>query len=181
MKNILIILLLSTQMFSQTNLLTKQNEYLEKIYYWDQHVRKSKYNCSDKEIAYTDSINEIKLNYYLKLFGFPLTRQYSETAYNGVFYTIQHADLSVQEKYISKIKQIADSGFIAMKKYAMMYDRILHRTIGKQKYGEQRYHDTIDNYLKYVPFINIDSVQIYRKQIGLDSLDLSKRVKLMVK
>ena len=120
MKNTLTLLLLSTQAYSQTNLLAKQNEYLENICYWDQHVRKSKYNCSDKETIYTDSINQIKLNYYIKAFGFPLTRQYSETAFSGVFYTIQHADLSVQEKYIKSIKQIADSGFIPMKKYAMM-------------------------------------------------------------
>ena len=181
MKNILIILLLSTKVYSQTTILSLQNDYLENICYWDQHARKSKYNCSDQETNYTDSVNLLKLEYYIKRFGFPLTRQYSENAYNGVFYTIQHADLSVQEKYISKIRQAADSGFIAMKKYAMMYDRILNRNIGKQKYGEQRYHDTVDNYLKYVPFINIDSVQFYRKQIGLDSLDLNKKVKLMVK
>jgi len=168
-------------MYSQINFLPQQNEYLENICYWDQHARKSKNNCSDKEINYIDSVNLLKLEYYINRFGFPLTKQYSETAYNGVFYTIQHADVSVQEKYISNIRQAADSGFIVMKKYAMMYDRILNRTIGKQKYGEQRYHDTLDNYLKYIPFINIDSVQFYRKQIGLDSLDLNKKLKLMVK
>ena len=68
-----------------------------------------------------------------------------------------------------------------MKKYAMMYDRILVRTIGKQKYGEQMQADPSNNYLEYVSFVNIDSVQIYRKQLGLDSLDLNKKIQLIRK
>jgi len=63
----------------------------------------------------------------------------------------------------------------------MTYDRVSVKTIGKQKYGEQRYHDTTDNILKYYPFISVDSVQIFRRQLGLDPLDLNKRTMLKVK
>ena len=164
MLKVIFILFVSINMYSQASIF-KQNQILEDVYYWDQHVRKSYNNCSDKEQTYTDSINRIKVKFIINAFGFPINKQYSKNAINGVYYSIQHDDIEVQEKYFPQIKQLTDSGFISKKQYAMMYDRILIKTTGKQKYGEQRYHDTIDNILNYFPFINIDSVQIFRKQL----------------
>jgi hypothetical protein len=180
MQKLIIILFVSTSIYSQTNI-SVQNKILEDVYYWDQHIRKSYNNCSDQEHEYTDSVNRVIVKYIINTFGFPLTRAYSKNAINGIYYTIQHDKIEVQQKYFQQIKQLSDSGFISKKHYAMTYDRILSRTTGKQKYGEQRYHDTTDHILKYIPFINIDSVQIFRKQLGLDSIDLNKKTRVIIK
>jgi hypothetical protein len=174
-------LLLSSIFFCRTNSIEVQNAILENVYYWDQHVRKSKNNCSERDIKYYDSINVLTVDNYITKYGFPINEPLSKNAYYGIYYAIQHADLNRQQRYIDKFKILADNGKIEMKKYAMMYDRILVRTIGKQKYGEQMQPDESNNFLVFVPFLNIDSVQIYRKQLGLDSLDLNKKIQLIRK
>lgn len=180
MRKLIIVLFVSINTYSQTNI-SVQNKILEDVYYWDQHIRKSYNNCSDQERQYTDSVNRVTVKYIINAFGFPLTRAYSKNAIYGIYYSIQHDKIEVQQKYFQQIKQLSDSGFISKKHYAMTYDRILSRTTGKQKYGEQRYHDTADHMLKYIPFINVDSIQIYRKQLGLDSIDLNKRIRMIAK
>lgn len=180
MRKLIIILFSTTNIYSQMSI-SMQNKILENVYYWDQHVRKSYSNCSDKEQEYTDSVNRIIVKYIINTYGFPLKREYSKNGIYGVYYVLQHDKIDIQQKYFPQIKQLCDSGLIPKKYYAMTYDRILSRTTGKQKYGEQRYHDTTDNVLKYIPFINIDSVQIYRKQLGLDSIDLNKKTRVIVK
>jgi hypothetical protein len=181
MKNIVIGILLSSTAYSQTNSIEIKNAILENIYYWDQHIRKTKNNCSERDIKYYDSINILTVDNYILKYGFPMNEPLSRNAYYGIYYAIQHADLSRQQQYLDKFKTLADRGIIEMKKYAMMYDRILVRSIGKQKYGEQMQPDLSHNFLEYVSFINIDSVQIYRKQLGLDSLDLNKKIRLIRK
>jgi len=181
MKSFVIGLFLSSTVYCQTPSIEIQNAILENVYYWDQHIRKSKSNCSELEIKYYDSINVLTVDNYILKYGFPLNEPLSRNAYFGIYYAIQHADLNRQQMYLDKFKILADLGTIEMKKYAMMYDRILVRTIGKQKYGEQMQADPSNNYLEYVSFVNIDSVQIYRKQLGLDSLDLNKKVQLIRK
>ena len=128
-----------------------------------------------------DSINQRKLDGYFYKFGLPNTKLFTKGAYNGIYYTIQHSTLASQKKYLNYIKQLADSGFLSQKKYAMTYDRIFVGTIGKQKYGEQMFIDSTTNYLKYFPFINKDSVQLYRKQLGLDTLDLNIQIRMIKK
>ena len=181
MKSFVIGLLLSSTVYCQTPSIEEKNAILENVYYWDQHIRKSKNKCSEREIKYFDSINVLTVDNYILKYGFPINEPLSKNAYFGIYYTIQHAELNRQQLYLDKFKILADRGVIEMKKYAMMYDRILVRTTGKQKYGEQMQADQSNNFLEYVSFINIDSVQIYRKQLGLDSLDLNKKIGLIRK
>jgi hypothetical protein len=181
MKSFVIGLFLTSALYLQTNSIEMRNAILENVYFWDQHIRKSKNNCTEQDIKYYDSINVLTVDNYIVKYGFPMNEPLSRNAYFGIYYTIQHADLNRQQMYLDKFKILADRGIIEMKKYAMMYDRIMVSTIGKQKYGEQMQADSANNFLEYLPFINIDSVQIYRKQLGLDSLDLNKKIQLIKK
>ena len=103
MQKLIIILFVSTSIYSQTNI-SIQNKILEDVYYWDQHIRKSYNNCSDKEIEYTDSVNRVIVKYIINAFGFPLTRLHSKNAINGVYYAIQHDKIEFQQKYFQQIK-----------------------------------------------------------------------------
>jgi hypothetical protein len=144
-------------------------------------VRQPKNYCSDKEVNIQDSIDLQKVERFIVKYGFPASKKYSTKAIDGVYYTIQHSNLKTQKKYFGLISQLCDSGFISRKKYAMTYDRILVGTIGKQKYGEQMFIDTTTFSLKYFPFINKDSVQIFRNQLGLDSLDFKINIRIIKK
>jgi hypothetical protein len=173
--------IITINLYSQQTLIQLQNKTLEDVYFWDQYYRKSKNHCNNHEMKYRDSINKKIVTDFIDFYGFPLERKYSKNAINGIYYTIQHSNLSFQEKYLDKIKELSDSDLISKKKYAMTFDRVLIGKTGKQKYGEQRFYDSIEKKLKYYPFINIDSVQFYRKLLGLDSLNLNKKTTLIFK
>jgi hypothetical protein len=158
-----------------------QNKFLEELYFYDQYVRHFKNSYSDLEVRNQDSLNQKKLDWYFKKFGLPTSKLFTQNAYNGLYYTIQHANVEWQKKYLNYVKLLADSSLISNKKYAMTYDRILVGTIGKQKYGEQMFIDSTTNDLIYFPFVYKDSVQIYRNQLGLDYLDLNIQIRLIKK
>ena len=181
MTKFLILFLISIKTFSQTLDYEKQNEILEKVYYTDQELRKNKNGVTELEFNHQDSINLVTVDRLIKDFGFPSTKKINRKAYLGLFYAIQHSDIKHQSQYINNFKTLADSGLLDVQKYAMMFDRILVGTVGKQKYGEQFYHDTTNNTLKYEPFINKDSVQIFRAQLGLKPINLDVNINLILK
>lgn len=154
-----------------------QNSILEDLYHWDQGYRKY---CELDEVTKRDSLNQEILFDYISKFGFPKCNDsLSQKAYYGAYYVMQHSNVEFMELYLEEIKKMVDCGKLEPKKYAMTFDRISLERTGFQIYGEQFYRDTNDNYLKLCPIRNNDSVQIYRAYLGLDTLDLNIKIKLI--
>jgi hypothetical protein len=94
----------------------------------------------------------------------------------GVFLTLQHInDVVKQKQYFVLWKHLATFKEEKLN-LAYLEDRILLNEIGTQKYGTQFVIDKITNERKLVPLINKDSVDYYRKSVGL--IPLKKYLKL---
>ncbi|HUS01490.1 MAG TPA: DUF6624 domain-containing protein [Chitinophagaceae bacterium] len=82
----------------------------------------------------------------------------------AIFYVIQHADLKTQEKFLPLIKTAVAQKKAAPPQYAMLYDRIELRNHRPQMYGTQVGDKEVE------PLLSPDSVDSWRKSIGMDSL-----------
>lgn len=82
-----------------------------------------------------------------------------------MFMVIQHADLTTQENYLPMLRQaLADKKLIGAD-YAMLIDRIEMRNKRPQIYGTQVI--TNKNASQFYPLLNPDSVEVWRKSIGI--------------
>lgn len=116
-----------------------------------------------------DSINQRLVFSLIDNFGWPSNEEISENASKGIFYVIQHASLDNQLKYKDLVIKAYNNKQIAVYDYAIFVDRINVRQGINQKYGTQSSIDPLGNHY-LLPVENMDSVEIYRRQVWLDSL-----------
>ena len=86
---------------------------------------------------------------------------------HALYYVIIHGDLSVQKKYFSIFKQLQKHEFIDSYMLATMEDKMLMNENKPQKYGTQLCNPYSTNYSYPYDFFSLDSVNYYRKLIGL--------------
>ena len=99
----------------------------------------------------------------------------SDCANRAIFYVIQHAPYSFQEKYFHIVKEKAEQRIIQQSDVATLEDRILMRSQKKQKYGTQ----TVGQKTKegedvtYVwPVENDEKIDELRASVGLPPMSI---------
>jgi hypothetical protein len=90
-----------------------------------------------KEMGGIDADNDAQLEKIIAEIGWPAPALVGEDASRGAWIILQHADLSIQEKFFPLIKKEAAAGHVRPADAAMLEDRILQREGKPQKYGTQ--------------------------------------------
>lgn len=126
-----------------------------------------------------DSTNLVAIEKIFKVYGYPAISLVGEPANMAPFYVIQHSNKV--DAYLPIIREAASSGDVPKTSLALMEDRNLMYNGLEQKYGTQI--KGLENkegewiYLLW-PVKNIDSINIWRKEIGFDQ-DLEDYLKEM--
>ena len=122
-------------------------------------------NNSEKQIK-LDLMNQATINSFLEKYGYPTLHQVGLKAMLAISMVIQHSDIKMQEKYYPYVKHGYINGTIPGEILALLEDRINALNKRYQFYGTQliTYKKTPTPF----PLYNVDSVDIYRKRIGLN-------------
>jgi len=99
----------------------------------------------------------------------------STCANRAIFFVIQHASQSFQEKYFQLVKEKAEQGIVQKSDAAMLEDRILMRSGKRQKYGTQTVpHKTKDGGDVTIiwPIENAEKIDELRASVGLPPMTL---------
>lgn len=126
-----------------------------------------------------DSINILEIEKIIKKYGYPSKSLVGEPANKTVFYVIQHSDKI--NKYLPLIRQATKNGDISQTALAMMEDRNLMEQGYEQIYGTQikGQANKEGEWIYFLwPVKNIDSINIWRKQVGFE-LNLEEYLKKM--
>jgi len=123
----------------------------------------------DSLISSADSINQIKVIGILDKYGWP--GQYSIGSRGiAIFLVLQHADLSVQEKYLPEITAGVNAGDLDADKLALFEDRIAVNRGHCQTYGSQIGFDKKSKQHYVLPVIDPEHVDERREKIGLEPI-----------
>jgi hypothetical protein len=122
-----------------------------------------------------DSINLVKAEKIIEIYGYPGKTLVGVPLNTAIFYVIQHSNKIT--KYYPIIQKAAKKGELELKYSAMMLDRKLTNEKKKQIYGTQVYMQMINNPktgkkepFEYVlPIKNPRGVNERRKKAGFDS------------
>jgi hypothetical protein len=120
---------------------------LEKMYDADQNIRRilidsigfdspnaGQYIKRMQEIDKENKQNIVKI---LTKYGWIEKSKIGSKASEAIFYTIQHSDLALMDKYLPDLKRLAEMGEAKPIHAAMMEDRVLMNKGKKQIYGTQ--------------------------------------------
>jgi len=116
-----------------------------------------------------DSINIAEVENIIAEFGYPSKSLVGEPAIKAVFYVIQHSDKI--NKYLPLIREATKNGDISQTSLAMMEDRNLMEQGLEQIYGTQikGQANKKGEWIYFLwPIKNVDSINVWRKQIGLE-------------
>lgn len=120
-----------------------------------------------KEQEKLDSFNQIFIWDILKKYGFKGPKQIGYHGYYAVTKVVQHSKRKMQEKIYPLYVMAFNDSCMDGEDLAMFEDRINVHRKRKQYFGTQiQYNSRTKEYIIY-PLYNVDSVNIYRKQIGL--------------
>lgn len=137
---------------------------------------KDKYGDKSKElkdlynlIDYHDSVNVAKVLPILNKYGWPSSSIIGDEGPTTLFLVIQHADITIQEKYLTTIKDAVQKREIPRSYLALLEDRIAISHGRKQIYGTQVGTDKKGNYY-LEPLEDPDNVDQRRSEMGLGTL-----------
>lgn len=115
--------------------------------------------------------NEQRLEEIIGEHGWPKRSEVKGSASQAAFLVIQHADLELQKKYISLLKETCEAGEADWSGYALMYDRIEMREGRPQLYGSQvRTNNETGQYEPYT-IKDPEYVNKRRKEVGLAPIE----------
>ena len=126
-----------------------------------------------KEMLSMDAQNQTYVSNLIDNRGWP--EKLSDCANRAIFYVIQHAPQSFQEKYFHLVKEKAEQGIIQKSDVATLEDRILMRSQKQQRYGTQTINQkTKDgNDVTYVwPVEDEEKIDELRASVGLPPMAL---------
>ena len=137
----------------------------------DLSFRKNIWSAINKQ----DSINLIKIEKIIAVYGYPGKSLVGEPTNESAWFVIQHT--SKIAKYLPMIEEAAKKGEIPFTKYAMMQDRYLTQQGKEQIYGTQGQGKQITNketgkkeFFNYIsPIQNPEKVNELRKKAGFTS------------
>ena len=117
-----------------------------------------------KEQLAIDSQNLKIVCIYLDKYGWPTLYDVGLLGQRAINMTIQHAPLKQQEKYYPELVKAFKKDSLLFETVALLEDRINVRNHRLQYYGSQM----IVYKGKQIPYpiVNVDSINIFRKQIG---------------
>ena len=154
---------------------------LEKIHYLDQWFRIKRdsvlslygsmetvgYKKFNKEWIIQDSLNTFRVSEILDQKGWLGPKEVGEYA-SGTFYiVIQHAPLTVQEKYLPLMQKAVKDGNASATNLAYLEDRILMRNNKPQRYGSQVTSDKVTNEWILHPVEDPANLDARRAAVGL--------------
>jgi len=113
-----------------------------------------------------DSINQVIVFNFLDTYGYPSMKQVGLKGVTAINAVIQHSPIRSQEKYFPVIVQAYKDKKLNGESLAMLEDRINIRNKRRQYYGTQVAQVIKTKKYTLYPVHNIDSVNIYRKNIG---------------
>lgn len=142
---------------------------LELILKRDQMTRST--GDSAEFMQYLDSCNMAQLKKIIKTYGWPGISFVGEKGNAAAFLVIQHADISIQEKYFPLLKRSVEIGESKKGHLALMEDRILMYRDKKQIYGSQVVWDDITNAWVFYPIEDEKNVNKRRAEIGLEPME----------
>ena len=137
----------------------------------DPSFRKNIWSAINKQ----DSINLIKIEKIIAVYGYPGKTLVGEPTNESAWFVIQHT--SKIANYLPMIEEAAKKGEIPFTKYAMMQDRYLTQQGKEQIYGTQGQGKQITNketgkkeFFNYIsPIQNPEKVNELRKKAGFTS------------
>ena len=137
----------------------------------DPSFRKNIWSAINKQ----DSINLIKIEKIIAVYGYPGKSLVGEPTNESAWFVIQHT--SKIANYLPMIEEAAKKGEIPFTKYAMMQDRYLTQQGKEQIYGTQGQGKQITNketgkkeFFNYIsPIQNPEKVNELRKKAGFTS------------
>lgn len=116
-----------------------------------------------------DSINLVKVKQIIDTFGWPGVDDVGRRGNSAVFLVIQHADPETQEHYLPIMRAAVKDGKALRRDLALLEDRVALGKGQPQKYGTQV--GRIEGSPWYLrPLQNVDSVDTWRKEMGLGGL-----------
>lgn len=129
-----------------------------------------------RKIAEADADNLPKVEALLARHGWLGPKQVGPKASGTLFLVIQHAELSVQQKYLPLMRQAVQSGQASGSSLALLEDRIALREGRPQTYGSQIGRDPATGVAYVLPLADPDNVDARRADVGLPPLaDYVKR------
>lgn len=157
---------------------------IEKLHVKDQMLRRlykeaqSKFGKDSEEMDYfwqlmaeQDSINLIEVETLLEKHGWPGLSTVGSKANTTIWLVIQHAPITVQEKYLPLLKTSVREGESPGKQLAMLEDRILVRNDKEQVYGTQIKLDTPNGESAFFPIEAPEKVNQRRAEVGLGPIE----------
>lgn len=123
-----------------------------------------------KKIHVSDSINLAKIKTILEKHGWPNPKEAGEEGSVTIWAVLQHASLQTREQYLPMVEKAVSEGKLPPKYLAYLTDRIATDNGLKQKYGTQFYVFSDQNKTVLMPLINPDSVEVWRKTLGIRPL-----------
>ena len=125
-------------------------------------------NCLIKEMEHVDSINLQKVTHILDTRGWVGQRTVGNAA-RSIWLVIQHADISIEKKYLPMIRNAVERGDISPDMLGMLEDRINTFEGKKQRYGSQI---TMNNDGSYSldPLEDPKMIDQWRESIGMEPI-----------
>lgn len=154
------------------------------VLYEDQHLRlqldsiQKKYGQDSKEmkelwktILYKDSQNLIIVKKIIDTKGWLGPGEIGEEGANTLFYVIQHADPTTQDKYLPALRKAVQEGNAKPQQLAMLEDRTRVNKGQKQIYGSQVSFNPLTNKNEFEPIEDEINVNKRRALVGLGTLE----------
>lgn len=151
---------------------------LDKVFDDDQRFRVVMKPTDDSTITDSlwrlqDLLDSINLNIIQKIFdkyGWPDKRLVGNKGNNTLWIVIDHADLSVMEKYLRIMQEASKRGSMKKQNLALVEDRITALKNGYQMYGTQYFWNEKKNAYELFPINNIKEVDKRRIEVGFSPL-----------
>ncbi|MCU0390905.1 MAG: hypothetical protein MUE81_07290 [Thermoflexibacter sp.] len=121
-------------------------------------------------IRQTDSLNQVKVMSIIDRYGWLGKSQVGDLGNQTLFLVIQHAALTIQERYLPLLKNSVNIDESNAYDLVLMEDRILVSQGKKQLYGSQVRRNPQTNLYEVLPIEDEKNVDKRRKKIGLESL-----------
>lgn len=160
------------QIKKQDDLLIYLTSLLDTIFQKDQNIRseyslnKTKENLNKINKIDAENLNVVKN--IISLYGFWGLSLKTPSAKFSMYTVITHAPVEIQEQYLPLLEKAVDRGELRDSDLAYIKDKISYYRLGYQKYGTQ-YHIKKGK-IQLLSLQNIDSVDIWRKEIGLNTI-----------
>ncbi|MBB6110888.1 hypothetical protein SAMN05421821_10998 [Mucilaginibacter lappiensis] len=123
-----------------------------------------------KALRAIDAKNLVKVRAIINKYGWLGPQDVGMNSSQGLFLTIQHADLATQEEYLPMVKKAVKDGKTLSSNLALLEDRVAMRQGKKQIYGSQLFTNKATGKLCFYPIEDPDHVDERRKTVDLQPI-----------